>query len=251
MISLQEFCQYLDNLLQSKLFVDYCKNGLQVEGGKKIARIATAVSADLSTIQEAAKQGVQALIVHHGMFWNSDSPLVIGAKREKLQLLLKHDISLIGYHLPLDAHQEFGNNWKAAIDMGWANLEPFGLMNGIPIGVKGKLKPTSRDDFKKQLEDYYQHSAHTAFGGKEKVQSVGLISGGAYRSISDAAAQGLDCFVTGNFDEPAWSLAFEEKVNFYALGHTATERIGPKALGEHIKKQFSTDVVFIDTTNPF
>lgn len=251
MISLQEFCLYLDNLLQSRTFADYCKNGLQVEGGKKISKVATAVSADLHTIQQAVNQGVNVIIAHHGMFWNSDNPIVVGAKREKLALLLQHDISLISYHLPLDAHQEFGNNWKAAMDMGWSNLEPFGIFNGIPIGVKGKIKPCTQSAFKKHLEDYYQHAAHCAFGGKEEVKTVGLISGGAYRSISEAAAENLDCFVTGNFDEPAWSLAFEEKVNFYALGHTATERVGPKALGEHIKGQFKVDVTFIDTVNPF
>lgn len=251
MVSLHTLCNYMDELLQNSTFSDYGINGLQVQGRPNIKRIATAVSASLDTIRSACESGVEALIVHHGLFWNGDNPVVAGSKREKLHLLLKHDVSLLAYHLPLDAHQQLGNNWKAAQDLGWTDLEPFGMFKGMYIGVKGQMPPTSRTKFQKHLEHYYNHPAACAFGGKETIKTAALISGGAYKSLSEAAAAGVDCFITGNFDEPAWNQAFEEKINFFALGHTATERIGPKALGEHLQQHFGLKQYFLDTANPF
>lgn len=251
MIALKEFCRYLDTLLCSIPVTDSCVNGLQVEGGKEISKMATAVSASLETIKEAVDLGVEVLIVHHGLFWNGDSPVVAGSKRVKLNLLLQNNVSLLAYHLPLDMHPEFGNNWKAARDLGWTNLEPFGIYKGMAIGVKGNIPAQSRDQFKKQLEKYYGHEAHSAFGGKEEVSTAALISGGAHRSLIDAAVANVDCYITGSFDEPTWNQAYEEGINFFALGHSATERIGPKALGDHLHQHFSLGYQFIDIPNPF
>jgi len=246
MITLQELCLYLNELLQIQNFTDYCKNGLQVEGSHRITKLATAVSASLETIEEAIKMGVQGLIVHHGLFWNGDSHEITGIKKKKLFSLLKHDISLIAYHLPLDAHKEFGNNWKAAKEMGWTDLKPFET-----IGVMGKVHSQTKQEFQKKLEGYYQHPAHAALFGNDKIETAALISGGAYKSIQEAVLEKVDCFITGNYDEPVWNIAREEKINFYALGHSATERIGPKALGEHLKIKFGIDVQFISDENPF
>jgi putative NIF3 family GTP cyclohydrolase 1 type 2 len=170
-------------------------------------------------------------------------------KKRRLEILFRHDISLFGFHLPMDAQQEIGNNWCAARELGWTNLQPFGLMNGTPIGVKGTFAAKSRDVFCKELEKYYAHSATIAYGGPEKVESAALISGGAYKSLSDAAREGIDCFVTGNFDEPAWHAAMEEGVNFFAMGHAATEKVGPRALAEKLSVLVPTQ--FIDVENPF
>lgn len=253
MITLQEIYTYLNALLLSRPFSDCCVNGIQVEGQKEVHKIATAVSASIATIEAAADAGVQLLIVHHGMFWNHDSIVVKGAKKEKLKLLILNDISLMAYHLPLDAHQEIGNNWSAAKEMGWTDLQPFGFYKGIPIGVKGKIPTQNRKDFKRMLENYYQHPAICALGGKENINTVALISGGAYKNIEEAAEAGVDCFITGNFDEPAWHQAHELGINFYALGHSATERIGPKALCTHLQEKYigMVDCQFIDIANPF
>lgn len=251
MITLQELSKYLETLLHIPGLMDNCPNGLQVEGDEKINRIGVAVSASLETIQQAIDASCQALIVHHGLFWNRDEFPIVGTKHKKIALLLKHGLSLFAYHLPLDAHMEFGNNWKAAQDLEWMDLKPFGFFNKIPIGVQGKIAPQKRGVFQEKLERYYGHAAHVALGGKEIVESVGLISGGAYRSIVDAASEKLDCFITGSFDEPTWHQAYEEKVNFFGLGHSATERIGPRALGVHLKQKFSIDTLFIDVLNPF
>lgn len=251
MITRQELCAYLHKYLEIPLFNDYCVNGLQVEGKEQIRSLTVAVSATLATFQEAVNRKSDALIVHHGLFWHKDPHPIVGVKRQKVALLLENEISLFAYHLPLDAHKEVGNNWKAARDLGWENLEEFGLYNGQYIGVRGSFPPKNRDQLKKELETYYGHQAHVAPGGKEIISQAALISGGAYRSLGEAAAAEIDCFVTGNFDEPAWAQAFEEKTNFFALGHYATEVVGPKALGLHLQEVFGLQVEFIDLPNPF
>jgi len=251
MITLQELCTDLEEFLNTSDYKDYCDNGLQVEGTNEIKHFATGVSASLATIQAAADLGVQALIVHHGMFWNGDPYAVVGTKREKLNTLLKHGISLLAYHLPLDGNTEVGNNWKAAKDLGWRNLQPFGEYKGNYLGVKGTVPKQGVRDFQMELEEYYQHPAHCALGGNETVETAALVSGGAYKLLPEAAQQGVDCFITGNFDEPAWHHAYEEKINFFAMGHSATERVGPKALGELIQDKYSLKYTFIDIPNPF
>ncbi len=248
---LKELIQFLNQILPSNGVIDYCPNGLQIEGKEKISKIATAVSGSINTIEKAVLEGVDALIVHHGIFWQKDSYVIQGTKKRKIEQLIKHGISLIAYHLPLDLNQQFGNNWKAAKDMEWVDLEPFGYFDKVPIGVKGRVKPTPRETFKRQLETYYQHPASYAFGGPEMIQTAALISGGAYKSIIEAAENQIDAFITGNFDEPAWHHAMEEKINFYALGHSATERVGPLALANYLQSQLKIPCSFIDVENPF
>lgn len=167
-------------------------------------------------------------------------------KKKKIGLLLKHDISLIAYHLPLDAHPELGNNGRAAKDLGWREVEPF-----KKIGIKGNFDEISREAFQAKIENYYGHKAQVVPGGKEKVSSAALISGGAHRETPLAAKSGVDCYITGSFDEPTWHQAYEEKINFFAVGHAASEKIGPKALMEHLAREFGLEVRFIEENNPF
>lgn len=251
MLKLEDMQTFLDQLLPSNGVNDFCPNGLQVEGKPQISKIATAVSANIETLEAAIEKEVDVLIVHHGIFWHRDSHVIYGTKKKKLQLLLEHEISLFAYHLPLDMHPKIGNNWKAALDMNWKNLQPFGFIEKSPIGVQGTIQPCSRDEFKKKLESYYNHPATYAWGGNEEIRSVALISGGAHKSILEAAQKGIDAYITGSFDEPVWHQAKEEGVNFYALGHSATERIGPMALAYEIQQFLNLPCEFIDVFNPF
>lgn len=251
MITLKELCTTLDELYTPNAFVDMSPNGLQVEGTKDIKKIAFAVTATTETIKQAAALGCNALIVHHGLFWSRDPYQIVGSKREKLRILLENDISLIAYHLPMDAHAVIGNNWKAALDLGLTDLAPFGIFEKAAVGVRGKIKPESRDMFKKRLEEYYKHPAHVAFGGDETIETVAIVSGGAYKLLPEAALSSIQAFVTGSFDLPAWHQAYEEKINFYALGHHATERIGPQALMAKLEKERGLSCCFIEEENPF
>lgn len=245
-LCIQALANYLEEFLQPALFIDHCPNGLQIEGKKEIKKLAVAVSSDLETIKEAIHKEADALIVHHGLFWNKDSYPLLGTKKEKIKLLLENEVSLLAYHLPLDAHRDVGNNFVAAKEMGWKKLEPF-----ESIGVKGEFKEMSARAFQALLEKYYDHKAVSTLSGKKKVKSAALISGGAHREIYKAAAAGVDCFITGSFDEPIWHIAKEEKLHFFALGHSATERIGPKSLANHLRNRFKSEVFFIDIFNPF
>ncbi|MCP5470384.1 MAG: Nif3-like dinuclear metal center hexameric protein [Chlamydiales bacterium] len=239
----KELIDHLNLYLEIEKFSDFGPNGLQVEGKEEVKKIATAVSANLLTIEEAAKQGVDMLIVHHGMFWARDSYVVEEAKKKKLELLLEHGITLAAYHLPLDGHQVVGNNWKAAQDLGWRNLEMFG-----DYGVQGELEAIPIESFVKKLEEYYGHKAHAALFGKKEVRSATLISGGAWREMLKTDT---DCFITGNFDEPAWGWAQERGMHFLALGHSATEQVGPKALAKYIEEAHRLPAHFINIENPF
>ncbi len=251
MITLQDFCSHLDQLLDVAAFTDYGPNGLQVEGKQELRKIAVSVSASLEAIESAVKENADLLLVHHGLFWDRGSRCILGTMRKKLKLLLSNDISLVAYHLPLDAHREFGNNWRAALDLKWENLEPFGEYNGVQIGVKGTFPKMKREIFAKKLSEYYQHECTMAKGGPDEVSSAALVSGGSYRSINEAAQVGVDCFITGNYDEPAWHTAYEEKINFFSLGHAATEKVGPLALGEHLSTSLQLEWEYLDTINPF
>ncbi len=251
MVTLTDLEDYLIDFLQVAEYKDFCPNGVQVEGASRIEHLATAVTASLETIQEAVSMGVDALLVHHGLFWKGDEPTIKGTQREKIRLLIENDISLLAYHLPLDGHPEVGNNWAAARELQWRNLEPFGDGKGPAIGVKANFDELEIEEFQSLLETYYQHKAHVAFGGRDRVRTVALVSGGAYKLLPHAAKEGVDCFVTGSFDEPAWHMAMEGGINFFALGHSATERIGPRFIGAHLQQQMDLEHTFIDTMNPF
>jgi dinuclear metal center YbgI/SA1388 family protein len=250
-VTLKELTSHLNQLLETKSFSDSCINGLQVQGKEDIKKIAFAVTANHLVIEKAAQENVDALIVHHGLFWNSESHLLDKNKVRRLKPLLEKDISLLAYHLPLDAHQTMGNNWKAASDLGWSSLEPFGDYKGIKLGVKGKIEPTSIEIFIAELEAHFQHGATTALFGQKIVKTAAFISGGAYAHLSQAAIENIDVFITGNFDEPAWWIAQEEKVHFIALGHAATEKTGIVALKEYVERKLGLEALFIDLPNPF
>lgn len=250
-MQLKELNSYLNQLLSGNGATDYCPNGLQIEGKALINRLATAVSANLATIEKTIERQMDVLIVHHGLFWQRDSYAIQGTKRKKIALLLEHGISLFAYHLPLDMHPQLGNNWKAAKDLGWFDLQPFAYLNGVPIGVKGRISPIPRKEFKEQLESYYQHAAVCAWGGDDLIRTVALVSGGAHKTILEAAEEGIDAFITGSFDEPTWSQAKEERINFFALGHSATERVGPLALASHVQEDLKLHCEFLDIDNPF
>jgi dinuclear metal center YbgI/SA1388 family protein len=251
MITKQELYKNFNTILEPERFKDYGFNGMQVEGKEEIMHLATAVSASLDSIKKAVEWGADALFVHHGLFWKGDSFEIKGSLKSRLELLLKANISLFAYHLPLDAHTTFGNNWKAAKDLGWQDLKPCCAVEGEPIGVIGTFIPRTKEQFKKEIELYYSHGATVAFGGSEYISSSMLISGGGYKYLVEAKNSGVDCLITGNFDEPAWNFSYEENINFMALGHTATEEVGPKAIAEYCQSNFKIKTKFLPSNNPF
>ncbi len=251
-MNVADLVTYLDTLLSSSTFSDYGPNGLQVGNSHAhVSKIAVGVTADLNTIELAAKHDANVLIVHHGLFWKGMPYPLTGALYKRIQQLFHHDIHLLAYHLPLDAHPTLGNNWKTALDLQWQNLKPFG--SSLPyLGVQGSFPPIPIEAFIETLSYYYEAPVlGKALGGPNTISSAALISGGAYKELSHAASENIDCFITGNFDEPAWSTALENHIHFLAFGHTATEKVGPKALCEHLQNHLNITTTFINTMNPF
>lgn len=251
MVKLATLVNYTNELMQVENFADYCPNGLQIEGKKEVKKLAVAVTASLSAIKKAISLKADALLVHHGFFWGKQQQVLTGSYREKIHLLLKHNISLLAYHLPLDAHQELGNNWGAFIEMGFTDLEPFGFFSKVPLGVKARCKAMTPQALLNKLTKYYGQKPNLALGGKKKIETLGLISGGAHREISQAVEEGLDAYLTGTQDEPQWHIAQEENIHFFALGHSISEKVGPKRLSKHLSDKFKLSLNFIDQKNPF
>lgn len=249
-IHLHELIEKLDLELFPRSFDDVCPNGIQISNTGTITKIATAVSANLETIEKAVALQVNALIVHHGIFLKNELPTIEGTKYKKIKLLIENNIALICYHLPLDAQQVFGNNWRAARDLGLEKLVPFADYKGAAIGVQGSIGPKSCQQFKEILESYYQHPAYAAQGKKE-IRTVAIVSGSGHKYLKEAALKKIDCLVTGSFDEPAWDIAHEEGIAFFALGHTATEKVGPRALADFLRNELQIESYFIDTENQF
>lgn len=246
-----DFEKYLGCYLRLDQFDDESLNGMQVEGAEKISSVAFAVSACAEAFRKAAACGAQALVVHHGLFWKGHGPEpVTWTLATRLKLLIKSDISLFAYHLPLDAHSESGNNAVAARSLGLTKLKPFGDYHGMKIGWKGALaRPVELDKFIARLEKYYGHKASVVKGGAKLLKNVGIVSGGAAKEAMQAADEGLDLYVTGESSEPATYLVREAGLNFAALGHYATERVGVMALADHLGKRFGLKTYFIELDN--
>lgn len=242
----------LDDLLEAEGGSDYCPNGLQVEGRSEVRRLVTGVSASRELFELAAARGADAVLVHHGILWNAaEPPRITGSYRERLRILLEHDLSLIAYHLPLDRHPELGNAAQLARRLGLEELEPFGEHAGAPTGVCGVFpEPVEAEEFFAAVAEACERQPLVFPGGGELVASVGIVTGGAQREFYRAVADGLDAFVTGEASEWVQHQATEDGVHYVAAGHYATERFGIRALGRWIADTHGLEVDFIDLPNP-
>lgn len=247
-MQLGELNDYIGRLLEVSRFRDYCPNGLQVEGRADIKRIATGVTASMRLLEAAAAWGADALLVHHGYFWRNEDSTVTGIKKRRIAYLLQHDMSLLAYHLPLDAHAELGNNVQLAKLLG---LHPQGRFGEQEIACYGTLKNSSSLN---QFAENISHALHRVplvIGvGESEVSRVAWCSGGAQSYFEQAVALGVDAFLTGEISEQNVHVAQETGVAFIAAGHHATERYGVKALGEHLAQQFKLEHCFFNMDNP-
>ena len=241
---------FLNDYLQVSGFSDLCPNGLQVSGSVQVARVLCAVSASVELFEQAIAENIDTIIVHHGIIWNFERPLYQGGYRERLRLLLTHNINLFAYHLPLDAHKVVGNNALLCQAFGLKNVQPFGDDKGQYIGMRGECEPVEKDRFFKIVEQKLNRVPVVFPYGPVKICSAGIISGGAQKFMPQAVAQGLDAFITGEVSEHIMHYAKEEKIHFISAGHYATERFGIMALGDLIRKKFNLDVRFTDIHNP-
>lgn len=247
-MKLVELRDYSASLLQVSQFKDYAPNGIQVEGRDEVMRIATAVTASQQVIDAALAWGADALLVHHGYFWRNEDACIVGVKKRRIAQLLKQDVSLLAYHLPLDAHAELGNNAQLGRLLGLQETGRFGEQNMVCIGQLAE--PVQLADFAAMIEERLHRTPLVLGVGERQVSTVAWCSGGAQGYFESAIAQGADVFLSGEVSEQCYHLAHETGVVFIAAGHHATERLGIQALGEHLADRFGLTHRFFDQDNP-
>jgi dinuclear metal center YbgI/SA1388 family protein len=242
---------YLDEELESAAYRDYGPNGLQVVGADEVTRLRVAVSASLEVFERAAADGAEMLVVHHGLFWDGASPVIGHLERRRLETLFRGDLSLVAYHLPLDGHPVLGNNARLAAILGLDDPEPFAEHRGRAIGRRGQLAaPTTADAVAATLAAALGSTPLVLPGGPDEVRTVAVVSGAAARDVREAAALGIDLFVTGEPEEDAPYLARELGVTIVAAGHNATETVGVRALAARLADVFGIDTGFLPVWNP-
>ena len=240
-----------DTLLQPERFKDYGPNGLQVEGKVKVRTIVSGVTASLALIEAAVAANADAIFVHHGLFWRGQTGAVTGWMKQRLALLLKHDINLYAYHLPLDAHPDLGNNAQLGLHLGLTATSRFGEQN---LGFLGAKTDGGSFDSPLVLSEYIKKVLNRPVTLVSRVQTaiknIAWCTGGAQAYFETAIAAGADAFITGEISEPQAHYAREMNVTFIACGHHASERYGAPAVAAHVAGQFGLKHAFIDIDNP-
>ena len=248
-----QLLQACQTLLTPERFKDYGPNGLQVEGKAQVQVLISGVTASKALIEAAIEAKADAILVHHGLFWRGQEGTVTGWMKQRLRLLLAHDISLLAYHLPLDAHPEWGNNAQLGRRLGWRAESQFGEQQ---LGCLGQAADDTVWPNAQALAAHLQQGLGRApvwVGADDAarpIRRVAWCTGGAQSYFEAAIAAGADAFVTGEISEPQAHLARETGVAFFACGHHATERYGAPAVAAHVAAQLGLVHRFIDIDNP-
>lgn len=247
----EQLLQGFDTLLQPERFKDYGPNGLQVEGRGRIERIVSGVTASLALIEAAIDARADAIFVHHGLFWRGQDGTVKGWMKQRLALLLAHDVNLFAYHLPLDAHPELGNNAQLGLRLGLQASARFGEQDLGFLGGRvdgGAFAHAAA--LAAHVEKVLNRPVVQVGRPQSAIKKIAWCSGGAQGYFESAIAAGADAFITGEISEPQAHYARETGVAFIACGHHASERYGAPAVAAHMAAQFGLAHQFIDIDNP-
>lgn len=239
--------KHLADTLDINRFRDYCPNGLQVEGSERVRHVVTGVTASLALLDAALDAGADMVLVHHGYFWRGEDPRVVGPRRRRLKMLLDHDINLFGYHLPLDAHPELGNNAQLAKRLG---LKADGRFGEQDLGWIGSAAAGTVADLANVIGNALGRRPMLIGDPEQEVSRVAWCTGAAQNSFEQAIGAGASVYLSGEISEQTVHLARESGVAYLACGHHATERYGVQALGEYLSTQFGIRHTFIDIDNP-
>ena len=251
MVNLADIVNWCDATLKATEFKDYAPNGLQIEGGSDVKRIMTAVTASDAAIEAAIAAGADVLLVHHGYFWKGEPYPITGMRGRRIKKLIQFEISLLAYHLPLDAHPTLGNNAAIADLLCLQNIEPLDASERHPIGNIGHLEHAlSPEVFQAQLAEIFGQNVVHLPADVAQIQRVGFCTGGAQDFIHKAAAAGCDAYISGEVSERTFYEAQELGLHYFACGHHATERYGVQRLGDAIAQQFGVDHRYFELNNP-
>lgn len=243
-----ELARYLDQLLDVSRVRDYCPNGLQVEGRAEIRKIISGVTASLALVEAAQEAGADAILVHHGYFWRGEDPRLVGTRKRRIETLLRADINLYAYHLPLDLHPELGNNAQLAKRLGLIEEGRTGEQNLVCYGALAT--PSTLGAFTHHLQNALGRAPLVIGDAQRSVQRAAWCTGGAQSYFDTALTLGVDVYITGEISEQHVHLARESGIAFIAAGHHATERYGVQALAHHIAERFGLEHRYIDIDNP-
>lgn len=247
-MELNDLTRYLTQILQPERFNDYCPNGLQVEGRREVGKIATGVTASMALIEAALDKDVDAILVHHGYFWRGESPTITGMKKRRIQTLLNHDVSLFAYHLPLDAHPEFGNNVMLGKQLDLKITRWLDDKN--MLAVSDLETPIIAQSLTNAIEQKLRRTPQFIGDQKRYIKSVAWCTGAAQQYIDQAIAANVDLYISGEISEQTIHAVRESGTAYIAAGHHATERYGIAALGEFLAKNLEISHEFIDIDNP-
>jgi dinuclear metal center YbgI/SA1388 family protein len=245
---LKELENYTGQLLEVDRFRDYCPNGLQVEGKGEVRKLVSGVTASLDLLKAAVETGADAVLVHHGWFWKGEDARIAGVKRARLEWLLRHDVSLLAYHLPLDAHPQLGNNALLAARLGFETEGNFGEQGVAVHGHLGEALPLGA--LAARVADVLARPPLVIGMENQPVKRLAWCSGGGQDYFEEAILLGVDAFLSGEISEQHVHLSRETGVAFIAAGHHATERYGVQALGEHLAERFGIEHRYIEILSP-
>jgi len=249
-VALNTLVEEAERYLGSAKIHDYCPNGLQVEGRPQVSRIVSGVTASQALLDAAVEAEADLVLVHHGYFWKGENPCVTGIRQRRLKTLLKNDISLLAFHLPLDVHPEVGNNVQLARQLDITVEGPLDPENPKVVGLVGSLaEPMTARDFARRVQEVMGREP-LLVEGDQVIRRVGWCTGGGQGYIDTAIAAGVDLYLTGEASEQTYHSARENGVSFIAAGHHATERYGVQALGDYLARRFALEHLFIDCPNP-
>jgi dinuclear metal center YbgI/SA1388 family protein len=245
MLSLSEIVRYIDDYLRIREIEDWpnAVNGLQIENSGRVTKIGAAVDVSTRVLTRAAKKDVDFLIVHHGLFWPGLQP-VSGGLRRQLKRALENVIALYSAHLPLDIHPKVGNNAQLAGLLGLKLTQPFFEEKGQLIGLKASVS-LPREELARRLRKAVGGPIKTFNFGPKKMNTIGIITGGAGSEIDKVAREKIDPLITG--EAPHWAAVAAEELEMILLlgGHYATETFGVKALDAHLTKRCKIPCAFI------
>jgi dinuclear metal center YbgI/SA1388 family protein len=250
-MQLKKLCDFCNNYLSVGDFNDYCPNGLQVEATDEVDHIVAGVTASLDLIEAAIEAKADTLLVHHGYFWKGEAQPITGFKGRRISALIKNNLNLIAYHLPLDAHPEVGNNAQLASIMGWQVEGSFGSVGLHDIVLSGSLSsPMTLDELSQTVATRLDTKPLSISSGAKPIRTIAWCTGAAQSYIEQAAERGIDAFISGEVSEHTFHFAKEAGIHYIAAGHHATERYGVQALAGLIEKRFGISQQFIDIPNP-
>jgi dinuclear metal center YbgI/SA1388 family protein len=247
-VHIDDIVLHLNDLLSVNQFKDYCPNGLQVAGKAAVRHIVSGVTASQALLGAACAQNADLILVHHGYFWRNENPCIVGVKRNRLAFLLEHELNLLAYHLPLDAHPALGNNAQLGRILGFKSIQFAGEQNLIAYAELSRA--ISLAEFANHVDAQLKRSPVVLGDQQKMIKKVAWCTGAAQGYMEQAIALGADVFISGEVSEHNTHLACETGVAYISAGHHATERYGVQALGAHLAKRFEIKHTFIEIENP-